>query len=161
MEDAAAVGVGDRLADASEPDQELAERAVAAVAGRLVCAGRAADLFEQLGQRCVPRRGVERRVVGRVKRGDRLAERKAPDEPHGVARLAVVAHPFAVDRDDARVFEPAVDPRFVQEPPPALVVAGVEPVEELERDVAVGLGVVRLIDLAHSPLAADAEVDEP
>ena len=84
MEHAPAVGVLDGVADVDEPPQQVAqlERAAAGVA-------------------------PERRVG--VESLDRLLEAVSPDEPHRVERPLAVVGPQAVDRDDARMLEPAGD----------------------------------------------------
>ena len=59
-------------------------------------------------------RVAPRPLVG-VEGGDRLLEAVALDEPHGVVGPAVGVAAQAVDRDDARVLQPAGDLRLAQE----------------------------------------------
>ena len=99
MQDAAAVGVVDRVADVGEPPQQLAQF-----------------------QRPAAGVGLERFV--RVEPLDGILEAIAADEPHGVVRPAVAVAAQAVDRDDARMLQPAGDLGLEQESAPAFLVIG-------------------------------------
>ncbi len=72
---------------------------------------------------------------------DGLLEAVPLDEPHGVIRAPVGIGAQAVDRDDARVLEPAGDLRLEQEPLTAGGIVGVRIEDLLERHLAVELAV--------------------
>ena len=126
VQDAAAVGVVDRVADVDEPPQELAQL-----------------------QRPAAGVGLQR-LVG-VEALDGLLEAVALDEPHGVVGPAVAVGAQAVDRDDPRVLQPAGDLGLEQEPLAAGRVVGVVVEDLLERHLAVQLGVE---GHEHGPQAA-------
>ncbi len=86
--------------------------------------------------------------VGPMEAFDGLLEALAADEPHGVVRPAVLAGAQAVDRDDARMLQPAGDLGLPQEPSPADGVVGVVGLDLLEGDLAVQLRVQRHEDRA-------------
>ena len=136
VQHAAAVGVVDRVADVDEPPQQLAQL-----------------------QR--PAAGVvlQRRVGVEVRDG--LLEAVAPDEPHRVVRAAVGVGAQAVDRDDARVLQPAGDLGLEQEPLAAGRVVGVVVEDLLERHLAVQLGVERHEDGAQAAPGVGPEDAEP
>ncbi len=116
MEHAPAVGVLDGVANVDEPPQQVAqlERAAAVVAPK--------------------------RRVG-VESLDCLLEAFSPYEPHRVVRPLAVVSSQAVDRDDARVLQPAGDFRLEHEATAAVRVVGVAWEDLLEGDLAVELGV--------------------
>ena len=116
VQDAAAVGVVDGVADVGEPPQELAQL-----------------------QRPLARVGLQSRVA--VEPLDRLLEAVALDEPHRVVRAAVAVRAQPVDRHDPGVFEPAGDLGLDQEPLAAGRVVGVVVEDLLERHLAIQLGV--------------------
>ncbi len=91
MQDPAAVGVGDRVADVEEPPEELAE-----------------------GQR--PAARVACQALGLRGSGDGVLQAVAADEPHGVVGAAVVVVAQAVDRDDPGVLQAAGDLGLEEEP---------------------------------------------
>ena len=78
-----------------------------------------------------------------VKMVDRFLERVAADEPHGIVGAAVGVGAQAVDRHDARMFEPAGDLGLLKEPLPADRVISVGVEDLLERNLAVQLAVDR------------------
>ena len=83
--------------------------------------------------------------------GDGLLQALAPDEPHRVKRLTVVILAEAVNRDDARVLQPAGDLGLDQKAETALGVGGVLSPDHLERDLSSQLLVEGHIDLAQPP----------
>ena len=92
---------------------------------------------------------------------DRLLEAVAPDEPHGVVRPAVAVGAQAVDRDDARVLQPAGDLGLEQEPLAAGRVVGVVVEDLLEGDLAVQLAVERHEDGTQPAPGVGPEDAEP
>ena len=116
---------------------------------------------KQLAQLQRPAAGVllQRLVV--VEPVDRLLERVALDEPHGVVRPAVGVGAQAVDGDDAGVLEPAGDLGLGDEPLPADGVVGVLLEDLLERHLAVQLAVERHEDGAQAALGMRPEDAEP
>ena len=87
------------------------------------------------------RPGVGPSAVVGVEPLDGVLEAIAADEPHGVKRPAVGVGAQAVDRDDARMLEPAGDLGLEQESAAALRVIGVRVEDLLERDLAMQLAV--------------------
>ncbi len=126
MQDAAAVGVGDRLADVDESAQQAAE----------------------LEAGIVGRRPGGPRPVEAV---DGLLEAVAADESHRVERPAVGMTPQAVDRHDARMLEAAGDLRLEQKPDAAGRIVREPPPDLLERHLTIELPV-----LGHRHLAEPA-----
>ena len=118
MEDAAAVGILDRVADVEEPAQELAQF-----------------------QRTSAGIGLENRIG--VERGDRVLEAVAADEPHGVIRPAVAVRTQTVDRDDPRMFESAGDLSLHEKAGAVGWVVGVAIEDLLEGDLTIELAVER------------------
>ena len=127
----------DRLGQAPIDDQRLTVRAQHDV-GRLQVAvhhptavrivHRVADVEEmpqQLPERQDPFARGAAGDLGLVKLLDGLLEGLALDEPHGVIRAAVGVAAQAVDRDDARVLQPAGDLGLAHEPRPVFRVVGV------------------------------------
>ena len=136
MEHAPAVGVLDGVADVDEPPQQVAQ-------------------LERAAARVAP----ERRVG--VESLDRLLEAVSPDEPHRVVRPLAVVGPQAVDRDDARVLQPAGDLGLEQEATAAVRVVGVAWEDLLEGDLAVELGVEGDEDGAQTARGVGPEDAEP
>ena len=92
---------------------------------------------------------------------DGLLEAVAADEPHGVVGPAVGVGAQAVDRDDARVLQPAGDLGLEQEPLAADRVVGVVVEDLLERHLAVQLGVEGDEDGAQAAPGVGPEDAEP
>jgi hypothetical protein len=92
---------------------------------------------------------------------DRLLERVAADEPHGVKWAAAGVGTEPIDRHDAGVFQPAGDLGLEQEPLAAHAVVGVIVEDLLEGDLAVQLGIQRHEDGAQSAPGVGAEDAEP
>ena len=130
------VGVVDRVADVQEPPQQLVQL-----------------------QRPPARVGLQA-VVG-VEAVDGLLEVVAADEPHGVEGPAVAVGPQPVDRDDARVLQPAGDLGLQQEPLAAGRVVGVRVEDLLEGHLAVQLGVQGDEDGAQAAAGMRPEDAEP
>jgi hypothetical protein len=96
------------------------------------------------------RQGLVR--VLRVMEEDRVRLEALPlDQAHRVERPAPLVEPQAVDRDDPGVDERAGDLGLALELLPQLAVAGQVPLDLLDDDRAVQLGVLRLEDLAEAP----------
>ncbi len=136
MEDAAAVGVVDGVADVGEPSEELAQ-------------------LERVSAGVVAEGSVGVEGVGG------LLEAVAADEPHGVVGPAIGVGPESVDRDDAGMLESAGDLGLEEESSAAVGVVGVEVEDLLECDLAVELGVERDEDGAESALGVGPEDAEP
>ena len=113
---APAVGIFDGVADVDEPPQQPAE-------------------FQH------PAAGVLLQRPVAVEPVDRLLERVAADEPHGVVGSAVVVGAEAVDRDDSRVLQPSRDLGLDEEPLAADGVVGVAVEDPLDRHFPVELAV--------------------
>ena len=84
---------------------------------------------------------------------DRLAERLAADEPHGVIRRVALAQ--LVDRDDAGVLELGGDLGLVEEPRADDGIIGLLGPELLQRDLAAERAVAGEPDAAHAPLGVE------
>src|SRR5262249_12878772 len=108
VEHAAAVCIGDDVADPHEVIEQLAE---------------------------LERAIVER--PGGVELADSLLERLAADQPHCVDRSPVLGFSQRVEGHDAGVLEPAGDLGLEQEAGLALRVAGLRRLDQLEGDLAV------------------------
>ena len=89
-----------------------------------------------------------------------VLEGLAADEPHGVAGRAGGVGPQGVDRHDTGMLEPSGDLGLLEEPAQALGVAGAAGLEELERHLAVELGVSGQEDLAQGAGGVEAEFAE-
>ena len=132
VQHAAAVGVGDDLADGDEPAQQPAE----------------------LDRRRVgPGMPL---VIGL----DDLDEAVVAQEPHGVKRAAIVGDAQAVDWDDPGVLEAAGDLGLDHKPRPQVVAIPVGP-DLLEGDVAAELLVARNEHLAQPAASVEPEDAEP
>ena len=81
-------------------------------------------------------------------------ERPAADELHREEDL-VVDHADVVDGDDVRVREPRHRLRLAQQARARRVLHALPRLEQLERDLAIELRIVRAVDHAH-PAGADA-----
>ena len=127
VQHAAAVGVGDRLADVHEAAQQLAE----------------GDRVE------APAAGVEG-VRG-------VLEGVAPDEPHGVIRPAALVAAEAVDRHDAGVLQAAGDLGLQEEAAAGGRVVREAALDLLERDAAVQFEVLGDADLPEAALRVRLE----
>ena len=92
---------------------------------------------------------------------DGLLEAVAADEPHGVVRPAVAVGAQPVDRDDARVLQPAGDLGLEQEPLAAGRVVGVRLEDLLERHLAVQLAVQGDEDRAQAAPGVGPQDAEP
>ena len=92
---------------------------------------------------------------------DRLLERVAPHESHGVIRSAVAVGAQAVNRDNPRVLQAAGHLRLEQEPLAHGWFVRVFLEDLLEGDLAVQLGVERHEDGAQSALGVGPEHAEP
>ena len=136
VQDSAAVGVVDRVADVGEPPQQLAQP-------ERVAAG--AIVFHLVG--------VE--AVGG------LLEAVAPDEPHRVVRPPVGVRPQAVDRDDPGVLQAAGDLCLDQEAGAARRVVGVLIEDLLQRHLAVEFGVDRHEDGPQTAAGVGPKDPEP
>jgi hypothetical protein len=90
------------------------------------------ELAQQLPQGQAALARVAARHVGGVEAGDGLLEGLPADEAHGVEEAAVAVGAQAVDRDDPRVLQLAVDLRLQQEAAAAARVVGVGPLDLLE-----------------------------
>jgi hypothetical protein len=96
-----------------------------------------------------------------VEATDGVLEAVAADEPHGVERPAVDGVAQPVDRDDARVLQPAGDLRLVLEPAAVAGIVGIAVLDLLQRHVAVQLGVAGEEDLAEAAAGVGPQDAEP
>ena len=80
---------------------------------------------------------------------ERVGERAAVDQAHGVVEAAVVADAGVVERHDGGVLEPGGDPRLARQPPREHGVIAVER-DALERHVAAQPPIVGHHHLAHA-----------
>ena len=137
MEDAPAVGVGDRLADVGESVEQVPERS-----------GALPGVAALLG-------------VGPVESGDRLLEADPPDESHRIERPALVVDPQAVDRDDPRMLEPAGHLGFQHEPGATVGIVGAFGLDLLQGHLALELRIECDRDLADAALGVRPDDPEP
>ena len=92
---------------------------------------------------------------------DRLLEAVALDEPHRIVRAAVAVRSEAINRDNARVLEPAGDLGFDEEPLAAGRVVGVLVEDLLESDLAVQFAIQRHEHRTQSAPGVRPENTEP
>ena len=136
VDDAAAMGIIDGVADVEEAAEQLAQFQRAAA-------------------------GVVLQCIVAVEVLDRLLEAISPDEPHGVIRAAAAVGAQAVDRHDARVFQATGDLGLGDEPLTADGVVGV-PLEDLfQGHLAVQLGIEGHEHLAQTAARMRPEQAEP
>jgi hypothetical protein len=129
MDHAAAMGVGDGVADAEEGLQERPE-------------------FERVD----PALGAS--MLGRL---DRLGEGAALDEPHRIEWFAALACPDELmDRDDVGMLKLAGDLGLFQEAGPDDRIIRLLGPQFLEGDLATEVGVARQPDLAHAALRVES-----
>ncbi len=99
-------------------------------------------------------------VVG-VEGGDGVLEAVATDEPHGVIGTAAAIAAEAVNRHDSRMFEPAGDLGFQDEPRAAGGIVGVLVEDLLEGDLTIELGVERDEDRTQPAASMGPQHAEP
>ena len=126
VDDASRMGISDGMADAQKRIQQLDQP------DRV---GRSGHPLLVVGTRC-------------------LAERAAPDEPHGVKGNGATAH--LVDRDDARMFELGRDLRLVEKPRADGRIVQRVGTQLLEGDLPSERPVPRHPDLSHATLGVQA-----
>ena len=144
---------GLRLAGALERDRARAESFLAELAAQppfldlddLVAAS---DLLVEASTQAHLQE-IAPRALGGMEAGDRLPERLAAHQPHGVIRPALAIAAQTVNRDDARMLQPAGDLRLAHEASPAVRVVGMPVLDLLEGHLAMQLLVPSHEDLAQ------------
>src|SRR5262249_39110746 len=126
MQDAARMGVLDRIAHVEESSQELPQ-------------------FQRAAARVLPQHRVG------VEALDGRPEAVTADEPHGIVRPTIGVGPQAIDRDDPGMLQAPGDLRLQEEPAAASGIVGVVVEHLLESHLAVELGVHRNEYLSEPP----------